>query len=145
MSSYLYSDHYDLVTPDGAITSYNILDDVSSVAEVLITNISPAFIGLDLDNEHLHFNLKSTLAQLGINSVDTSIILDKKARSAVVSVKLIALNDIGKKMLSLLSLGASIGRLFAADDRRRVLLAAGAAARRCLLRRSTAIPSHILA
>ncbi|MBT3394154.1 MAG: hypothetical protein HN411_03475 [Waddliaceae bacterium] len=120
MSSYLYSDHYDLVTPDGAITSYNILDDVSSVAEVLITNISPAFIGLDLDNEHLHFNLKSTLAQLGINSVDTSIILDKKARSAVVSVKLIALNDIGKKMLSLLSIGASIGRLFAADDRRRV-------------------------
>ncbi len=120
MESYLSSEHYDLVTPDGVIERIykkngNILE-----ATVSIQHISPAFVGYKIDPSLIFFNLKSTLAQLGINAEGIQYELSPKMRSAKVQIKLIALGSIAKKMLPLIEEGAYIGKLFAADDRRRV-------------------------
>ena len=69
MESYLTPHHYDLVTPDGKITQLKKIDEKKSLATVKIENISPAFIGYGIDKKLIFFNLKSTLAQLGINGI----------------------------------------------------------------------------
>ncbi len=120
MESYLYPDHYDLVTPDGLITSMKKIDGTSATAEVHIQNISPAFVGYHLDKEHLSFNLKSTLAQLGLNGILQEFNLDPKEQSARVNVRLCAYGKIASALLSLLTEGALIGKLFAAEPSRRV-------------------------
>ncbi|HUD01008.1 MAG TPA: hypothetical protein VMR37_01660 [Rhabdochlamydiaceae bacterium] len=120
MESYLFSDHFDLVTPDGKITSIQNISPTRSVAEVLIENISPAFVGFKIDPQLVKFNFKSTLAQLGLNAVSPTIDLDANAHFARMTLQLEAIGPIAQMMLPLLSPGAYIGKLFAADDRRRV-------------------------
>ncbi|MGM0440322.1 MAG: LOG family protein [Chlamydiota bacterium] len=120
MESYLYSGHYDLVTPDGAIANIYFENEQQAAAEVLIEKISPAFVGYDIDNQLLEFNLKSSLAQLGLNSTNHLIDLDAKNSSATIQLQLQALNPLGEEVLKLITPGARIGKLFAADDRRRV-------------------------
>jgi len=120
MESYLTPHHYDLVTPDGKITSIRTLDDRRRLATVKIEDISPFFIGYQIDPKLVTFNLKSTLAQLGMNAIGQEIHYEKKNHSAVIKVELIGINELGKAMLNLLTVGAYVGKLFAADDRRRV-------------------------
>jgi predicted Rossmann-fold nucleotide-binding protein len=120
MESYLYHDHYDLVTPDGSITSIVKIDHTSASAEVFIQNISPAFTGFHLSVEHLSFNLKSTLAQLGLNGVVQEIVLDRHKLSAHVRVHLRAYGKVARVLLDVLTEGSLIGKLFAADPSRRV-------------------------
>jgi predicted Rossmann-fold nucleotide-binding protein len=115
VESYLTPEHYDLVTPDGKIT--HIEGDVYTIK---IDNISPAFIGYQIEKELITFNLKSTLAQLGMNGVGIEYEFNKRNHTAHVKVKLRGIGDIAKKMLELLMPGAYIGKLFAADPRRRV-------------------------
>ncbi|GAB4229792.1 MAG: LOG family protein [Chlamydiales bacterium] len=112
--------HYDLVTPDGLITELTPSDDKTAEAIVFIENISPLFVGFEIDNEKIFFNLKSTLAQLGLNSKTLEIELDQKNLCAEVKVFLTTIGPIAEAMLPLLPIGAKIGKLFAADDRRRV-------------------------
>jgi hypothetical protein len=116
VESYLTPQHYDLVTPDGKIISIN----EHRLATVKIENISPAFVGYEIDPKLITFNLKSTLAQLGVNGICKGFELDKKTASAQVQVELVGLGHLGKAMIELLAVGAHIGKLFAADDRRRV-------------------------
>lgn len=120
MHTYLELQDYDLVTPDGTITNLKINSPVSAEAIVFIENISPAFVGFQLDLEHIFFNIKSTLAQVGLNGQGVSYELDSKKRCAQVKVELQAIGKIAEELLKYIQPGAYIGKLFAADERRRV-------------------------
>ncbi len=120
MESYLFPQHYDLVTPDGKIIDLLTIDERRRLATVKIDDISPAFVGYQIDPKLVSFNLKSTLAQLGMNGIGREYHYDRKNNSAEIKVELIGINDLGKAMLDLLTVGAFVGKLFAADDRRRV-------------------------
>ena len=58
--------HYDLVTPDGAITTLKRLTNSTAEATVFIENISRNFVGFKIEPEKVIFNMKSTLAQIGL-------------------------------------------------------------------------------
>lgn len=120
MESYLDPDNYDLVTPDGAITNLKKIDEYNLEAEVFIEGISPLFVGFEIEQENIFFNIKSTLAQLGVNGLGTNYILDRKNLCAQVTVNLHAIGPLAAEMLKYIEVGAIIGKLFAADERRRV-------------------------
>lgn len=116
----LLSQHYDLVTPDGLVKEITFRDEKNAVAVVLIENIAPQFVGFKIDQQNIIFNLKSVLAQVGLNGIGTHYEIDAANCRAHVTVDLIAIDDIGREMLSYIKIGAKIGKLFAADERRRV-------------------------
>lgn len=118
--SYLSSSHYDLASPDGRVTQLQTLSDGSVDALVLIEKIAPTFSGYRIGKEDLFFNLKSTLAQLGINGIGKEYTLDPKHHRAEVKVHLFGIGEIARLMLSHLSVGAYVGKLFGADPKRRV-------------------------
>ena len=120
MESYLTPHHCDLVTPDGRITQIQNIDGGRSLVHIAIEEISPAFIGYELDPRQVTFNLKSTLAQLGINSACLESRYEREKNRADVKVELIGIGELGRAMMHLLEPGAYIGKLFAADERRRV-------------------------
>lgn len=120
MESYLTTAHYDLVTPDGKITSIKVIDPKRRRATLEIEHISPAFVGYDIEPELVTFNLKSTLAQLGLNGSAKTLQLDRPRNKAYVEVDLVALSPLSLTILELLEEGAYVGKLFAADPRRRV-------------------------
>ncbi len=111
---------HDLATPDGSIESLQHTSDISAEAIVIIDNISPWFVGYEIDKNLLFFNGKSVLAQAGVNITGIDYQLNKTDGKARVHVRLDALGPIGKELLGLLKPGAWIGKLFAKDDRRRV-------------------------
>jgi predicted Rossmann-fold nucleotide-binding protein len=117
---YLDPTHSDLVTSDGVITSLNRLSPNSAEVLVFIDHISPAFVGFHIDPQAVFFNLKSTLAQLGIDGIGQSYELNPRLGTAQVKVLLRAIGKIAEEMLALLQPGSQLGRLFAADERRRV-------------------------
>lgn len=120
MESYLFPVHYDLVTPDGIITHTHRLSPQQLDVTLVIENISPAFIGFEIEKEYLSFNLKSTLAQLGLNGILHNYELDKAARRARLEIRLQAYGKIATALLNHLGEGSYIGKLFAADPRRKV-------------------------
>lgn len=120
MESYLTPQHYDLVTPDGAIATIHPLRDNKRLATVKIEAISPAFVGYGIDPTLISFNLKSTLAQLGLNGIEKEFYFDKRNHCAEIQVELVGIGHLGLAMLEQLTVGAYIGKLFAADDRRKV-------------------------
>ncbi len=120
MENYLKFEHFDLITPDGKVTQLKRLDARSLEVVVLIEKISPVFVGFKIDRKCVFFNLKSVLAQLGINGIGIEYALDPLNRCAEIKVKLVALGEIAMAMLGLIQVGAYIGKLFAADRSRRV-------------------------
>jgi predicted Rossmann-fold nucleotide-binding protein len=120
MESYLYPDHYDLITPDGVVTQWTRLDPSSAEALVHIHKISPAFVGYQLDSYQICFNIKSSLAQLGVNGIGLQHSLDPKSHTAEVKVRVEAIGPVARKMLDYLQPGILLGKLFAKDDRRKV-------------------------
>jgi hypothetical protein len=120
MTSYLYPGHFDLVTPDGYITKIEMQQPNFALAEILIEEISPVFVGYHIEPERLLFNFKSTLAQVGLNAIGKEIQFDQRAKKAFVRVEIHCIGALAQKMLHLLEPGAYIGKLFAADERRRV-------------------------
>lgn len=111
---------YDLVTPDGVITSLSRLSEKTAEATVFIENISPHFVGFQIEHERIFFNIKSTLAQLGIDGIGKEYELNAKNQCAQVKVELKAIGSLAVAMLNYMPIGAYIGKLFAADERRRV-------------------------
>jgi hypothetical protein len=99
MQSYLSSTHYDLVTPDGAITSLKTIDPAQLEVELHIQNISPAFVGFQIPRDSISFNLKSTLAQLGLDGTLQNFTLDAKNGSAKVQVRLKAYGKIATALI----------------------------------------------
>jgi len=120
MESYLFPGHFDLVTPDGKIIK--VLGKSENALDVLvrIEEISPVFVGFSIDQEHVEFNSKSTLAQLGIHATSQEIHLSPKENSAEALVRFTAIDPIGLPLLNALEVGNYVGKLFAADPRRRV-------------------------
>lgn len=116
--SYLYAGHYDLVTPDGVLTKIEPLPDGTVKGKLLIEEISPAFVGFNIDPSLIVFNCKSVLAQLGLDVVGEEIFIDALDKRAEVSVHLIPHSPLAKKLLPMIQVGAKLGKLFAADDRR---------------------------
>lgn len=112
--------HHDLVTPDGKIVELSPLENGVREAKIAIENISPFFLGYSLDRSNVFFNLKSTLAQLGVDAKTLNFELSKHHRNGEVSLELFSLSPEGALFLSSLSSGAYIGKLFAADPLRRV-------------------------
>ncbi|NGX50589.1 MAG: hypothetical protein K1060chlam2_00437 [Chlamydiae bacterium] len=120
MGSKLSFLHHDLITPDGKISSLKKIDEKLYEAHVTIENISPSFLGFSIEEERVFFNIKSTLAQLGLDGRGIEYELSKARRCAEVRVELVALNEIGELVLSHLEVDSYIGKLFAADASRRV-------------------------
>lgn len=120
MESYLDLKPFDLVSPDGAITNLTKIDSRNAHAIVFIEKISPAFVGFKIPIEKVFFNIKSTLAQIGLDGIGTEYEIDKKNLCAQVKVDLKAVGPVAEDFLSLMQVGNFIGKLFAADDRRRV-------------------------
>jgi predicted Rossmann-fold nucleotide-binding protein len=120
MQEYLSSNLYDLISPDGVILECTPISTIESIATVLIQNISPIFKGFSIDPCQVSFNFKSTLAQLGLDGKGIEYEIDRKSLSAKVKVSLTAHGKLAELLLSQLSSGMHIGKLFAADERRRV-------------------------
>ena len=120
IEDYLDPSLFDLVTPDGTITSLTRKTEATAEAIVFIEKISPVFVGYQIDLKNVFFNIKSVLAQLGLDGIGVEYELDQKNRCAQIKVNLFAHGKIAEEMLKLLTVGASIGKLFAADERRRV-------------------------
>ena len=115
-----FSEHYDLVSPDGKIITLTKINATTLIAQVFFEKISPSFVGFDLDTSLLVFNLKSTIAQLGVEAKLQKIDMNKTLKAAEALVELIAVDPLGEEFLPLLCQEAYIGKLFACDDRRRV-------------------------
>lgn len=111
---------HDLASPDGTILSLRSLSDSVSEAIVAIENISPWFVGFEIEPALVMFNGKSVLAQIGIDCIGKEYELDRTALTARVKVELIAHGAVAQELLKLIRIGSVIGKLFAKDDRRRV-------------------------
>src|SRR5690242_1830146 len=98
--------HYDLVTPDGVITHTNRLNANTLEVLVSIQGIKSWFVGFRIDADRVFFNVKSTLAQLGINGVGKEYALDPKTGSAQIKVHLMAYGQIAVAMLEWLQVGS---------------------------------------
>lgn len=108
---------YDLITPDGYISS---IDYETRKAVIDIENIPSHFVGFDIDQTAVFFNVKSTLAQLGIHAETEHIELCRQKRTVRVHIHFFPTDPIGAELISMLQIGSHVGRLFAMDDRRRV-------------------------
>ncbi|MBM3207386.1 MAG: hypothetical protein FJZ57_02110, partial [Chlamydiae bacterium] len=120
MESYLISDIYDLVTPDGKILSFERKGKRHAVATVSIDHISPAFRGFQIPQDQVFFNIKSTLAQIGMDAIGRSYELDKERKRANILLDIYARSTMSEAMLDFLGIGCYIGKLFAADETRKV-------------------------
>ncbi len=120
MESYLSLGHFDLISPDGTISEITARTEEMLEVIVTIEKISPAFVGFQIDPELIQFNVKSSVAQLGVNGISREIFIDHKKKSAEIKVELVSIGPIAKALLSLLDVGCRIGKLFAADPSRRV-------------------------
>jgi hypothetical protein len=118
MPKNIFATPYDLVSPDGKIN--RILKQEASSLECMIEieNIAPNFKGFEIDPHLVHFNIKSTFAQLGVDSETLSIELLPKWGKANIHAHLKAFTPIGKELLQAVQVGTYVGKLFAADDRR---------------------------
>ncbi len=120
MDTFLAAAPFDLVSPDGFIVEQKRLSPRTLKVRIRIENIAPNFIGFSIDPSHIVFNLKSTLAQLGLNSKTEKISLDHKHAMADLHVLLEALGVLGTLVLDVLSEGTFVGKLFCEEPTRRV-------------------------
>ncbi len=120
METYLDPTHFDLTTPDGTITNLERINERSAEAVVFIEGISAAFVGFQIEPELVLFNIKSTLAQIGLDATSQGFELDKKTGCAEVKVLFQAYGALARETLKLIQVGSCVGKLFAADRRRRV-------------------------
>ncbi len=120
MESYLSSSPYDLVTPDGAIETIEFIDSTTAIAAVIFHNVSSCFKGFEIDADQIRFNLKSVLAQLGVNAECRKILFNAPKNSIEADIEFEAYGELGMEALRILSPGIFVGKLFAADDRRKV-------------------------
>lgn len=120
MRQILFSDHYDLISPDGVIINLEKEPSGSIKALVRFELISPVFVGFFIEQNFVEFNLKSTLAQLGVEAIQLSLELEANKCRASCEIRLHAYGELAKQILNLLTPGILIGKLFAANPDRRV-------------------------
>jgi len=110
---------YDLASPDGKLILWQP-EDGTAFGRLEISSISSQFVGFQLAPHELQFNIKSTLAQLGVDGHLLNLEIDKAKRRAILDIQFFSIGDVGKQMLKLLGEGDYVGKLFAPDERRRV-------------------------
>jgi hypothetical protein len=120
MESYLISSHFDLITPDGYIKKIEKIDDITFDATIFIENISDAFLGFRIDEKNLLFNIKSTLAQIGLDSKELNFEINKKKKTILVTIQFLAHSNLAKHFLQFLSPNMYIGKIFAKEESRKV-------------------------
>jgi predicted Rossmann-fold nucleotide-binding protein len=106
---------YDLTTPDGVITSVERVSRRQLRATVAFADVSVHFMGFNSGAE-ASFNLKSSIAQLGINSTAEKITID----AAASTVSAVIVFDALTPTLSLMALeelvvGSRVGKVFATE------------------------------
>ena len=113
---------FDLVTPDGQVTSLRRESRQCIIAEVHIKDISSNFVGwLDDDvSDDIVFNLKSTLSQLGVDSRLNSLTLTESSLEAKCEIEVFAITTLGILTLDFVEVGTSVGKLFKLCSSRRV-------------------------
>ncbi len=111
---------HDLTTPDSVTVGIRRLSDSLLEAEVEFTDISPWFVGFEIDKELVFFNGKSVLAQIGVNVRGIEYELQPEKRSARAKVHVEAIGPIAREFITHITPKTSLGKLFAKDDRRRV-------------------------
>lgn len=114
------SKHPDLVTPDGKIVTLQRGFQKPLTSTVLIEKISPCFLGFSLSQNEIFFNLKSTFAQLGVQTETKKINLSPVFHTAEIELEFLALSPTGTMLLECLEIGTFVGKLFAAAQSRRV-------------------------
>ncbi|MFZ4772618.1 MAG: LOG family protein [Chlamydiia bacterium] len=107
---------FDLTTPDGNIEKMD-----GNKAAVLFEHISPQFLGFKIDRSFVQFNLKSMLAQLGLDAKLLDFELDYPLHRIRASIEFIPRSPLGSEILKTLRPGAFVGKLFAKDPERLVL------------------------
>lgn len=112
--------HHDLASPDGKIIELKIIDERTVHALCLIEHVHADFVGFQIEPQLVFFNIKSTLAQIGVNGTGIQYEFDRHLSTIRVLVELKANGPIAREMLTHVGVGAYIGKLFAADERRRV-------------------------
>nr|CRI42605.1 Uncharacterized protein BN1224_DC9_BS_00880 [Chlamydia pneumoniae] len=113
--------HHDAASPDGRLVSHlKKLSPHIYEGEVLIENIPAYFLGFHLAQQCIQVNLKSSLAQLGVEAVLNHLELNKARKEARLHVLFMSQDPIATAMLELLEPGSFVCKLFAADDRRLV-------------------------
>ncbi|NGX55836.1 MAG: hypothetical protein K1060chlam5_00065 [Candidatus Anoxychlamydiales bacterium] len=120
MESYLISSHFDLITPDGYIESIEKIDGNTIDASILIKDISDAFIGFRCNEKNLIFNIKSTLAQIGLDAKELGFDINKKKKTLTCHIQFLAHSNIAKDFLKLLSTDMYVGKVFAQEESRKV-------------------------
>ncbi len=120
MESYLSHGPCDLVTPDGKIIAISPMRSGQRMATISIEHIAENFVGYQVAPDRIFFNIKSTLAQLGLNGTAKQYEWNRPTRSVRVQVELTAIGPFAHAILDLLTESAYIGKLFAADESRRV-------------------------
>lgn len=118
--NFFHKDH-DAVTPDGYLCSplKPVLPGVYE-GELEIQNIPDYFLGFHLPSHCLQLNLKSSLAQLGIDATLVECELSREHLRARLRVHFTSHDPIATVALSELKIGNFLVKLFAADDRRLV-------------------------
>jgi len=111
---------YDLSSPDGKLILWEPRDNGTYFGRVEISNISSQFVGFQLPIQQVQFNIKSTLAQLGIDVEVQHLEIDQGKRRAIVEGLFFHVGKVGQQMLSYIAIGDCVGKLFAPDERRRV-------------------------
>ncbi|SPN73613.1 hypothetical protein C10C_0447 [Chlamydia serpentis] len=113
--------HHDATSPDGELISQlKKLSPNVYQGEILIQNIPEYFLGFHLPKHCVRVNLKSSLAQLGIEAILNHLELNKARKEARLEVLFVSQDPIATAMLDLLEPGSFVCKLFAADDRRLV-------------------------
>ena len=118
MEFYADTSDYDLITPDGYITKIVHAETAPQKPSWRFDHIPSKFVGFKIEKEKVIFNIKSTLAQLGVDGRSPrNRTRPERKRKRIVKLHLFAIGALGKKMLWLLEVGAYVGKLFAQDER----------------------------
>ncbi|CCW62040.1 unnamed protein product [Phytomonas sp. EM1] len=110
---------YDLATKDVEITSCVRKDRKVVHVVAILDPIHPKFRGL-VQGVECEFVLRSSITQLGVNSDNVEINIDRSNFVATIKLDLIAISPLAVLALDNISVGALIGKLFA-NERNRVV------------------------
>ncbi|MEG0037069.1 MAG: hypothetical protein RSB82_02000 [Victivallaceae bacterium] len=117
----LFSPFHDAITPDGYLSSdLEFISKNSKIGIVTGTDVSENFLGFN-NIENTYFNIKSSLAQIGMDGTIIELEVDSQRRRFDAKILLTAYGEPANHMLSLLDKGTYLGKLFCADPRRKVL------------------------
>ena len=85
---FLSCPHHDIVSPDRKIVELSRTSDRTLDVKVIIESISPSFFGFSIEKELVFFNLKNTLAQLGVEALTKGFELFERERRGELALEL---------------------------------------------------------